>query len=158
MSVDFSRQFSQSGGAPIEWEGVLLHRTLRVGAKRGDHFELSFVRFTEHPVQGLAVGSKDRNVQMECAGTKSHDFVLWTDTAPKHVAISVLKPVRKHAEIVIYNVWRDEKYGTTMYGLSAAAMQIVPHGQNEQIIRCSDGWLGPDFNDLVVLLRVVPAE
>jgi hypothetical protein len=51
-------------------------------------------------------------------------FVVWTDTAPRHIEFTAPVNAREPVELVLYNVWRDEKYGTMMYGLNAAGTVI----------------------------------
>jgi len=80
-------------------------------------------------------------------------FVVWTDTAPRHIEFTAPVNARKPVELVLYNVWPDEKYGTMMYGLNAAATVVEQPRANEWILACSDGWgEEPDFRDLVVRL------
>lgn len=54
------------------------------------------------------------------------------------------------ARVVITNQWRDEKYGSTMYKLNNAAMEVLDQTDGSLLLRCSDGWGDADFNDLVV--------
>jgi hypothetical protein len=54
---------------------------------------------------------------------------------------------------VFVNQWRDEKFGSTMYRLNNAAMEILPQEDGVSVVmRCSDGWGEPDFDDLVIQL------
>jgi hypothetical protein len=95
----------------------------------------------------------NRSHKLSIESGKHDIFVLWADTAPRHVEVVAPARARKPVELVVYNVWRDEKYGTMMYAVNAAAMMIEQPHANEWTLACSDGWgLEPDFGDLVVRL------
>jgi hypothetical protein len=158
MPADFAAQFEKSSGKPIEFNGRVLYPRFSIDVIRGDRLEISFLRFTETPVQGLSLGSENRNLDLECGGTRGHSFALWTDSAPKHIAVDIIRPVRAAVQLDIRNIWRDEKYGSTMYGLNAAAIQVESQDNGEFVLRCSDGSGEPDFNDLVALVRHVRRE
>ena len=88
-------------------------------------------------------------------GECSLSCCLTNVAADKHFsdAASPQFNARKPVQLIIYNVWRDEKYGTTMYGLNAAAMVVQQPRADEWTLACSDGWgVEPDFSDLVVRL------
>jgi hypothetical protein len=155
VHIDFAARFAEVNGSPIEFEGRTLYPYFSVSVTRGDRIEISFLRFAERPVQGLSLGSENRNLRLECNGTSGRTFTLWTDTAPKHLAVEIIRPVRNPIRLEIRNIWRDEKYGATMYGLNAAAIQLEKQDNGDFLLRCSDGWGEPDFNDLVALVRHV---
>ena len=154
-ATDFAALFKESDNRPIEWEGHWLYPFLSLHVSRGDFLDISILRSAKAPIQGLSLSATSRKVELETNGTSGRSFALWSDTAPKHTRVKVLRPVRSSAEIMIRNIWRDEKYGATMYALNAAAIQIDQQGDNEWVLRCSDGWGTPDFNDLIVLVRHV---
>jgi hypothetical protein len=105
-------------------------------------------------VQGLGIKLADARGALEVAGTRARGIVLWTDTAPRDVECLVLK-AKRGATLSLVNQWRDEKYGTTMYSLNAAAIDIQSQSDGSVRLLCSDGWgTEPDFEDLVVRLRV----
>ena len=156
---DFTPAFKESKGAPIQYDGRTLHSSLQLQVSAGDRLDIFLERFVARPIQGLAISSVNKGHKLSIASSKHHSFVLWTDTAPSHIELTAPVNVRKPVQLIIYNVWRDEKYGTTMYALNAAAMIVEQPRADEWTIACSDGWgVEPDFGDLVVRLVHVPRK
>ena len=150
---DFTRAFVESNGAPIQYDGRTLHSSLRLPVSAGDRVHIFFEHFVARPVQGLVIQAANRAHKLAIAPTSHNMFVLWTDTAPRHVEVAAPAKARKPVELVLNNVWRDEKYGTMMYGVNAAAMVIEQPRADEWTLACSDGWnVEPDFTDLVLRL------
>jgi hypothetical protein len=111
MNTDIAALFAESGGKPVEWQGGVIHRSFDIALKRGCSLEISCLRHTASPVQGLAISSPERKFEMQCSGAIGRHFVFWTDTAPKHISVDVHRPVRSTALVQLRNVWRDAKYG-----------------------------------------------
>lgn len=151
----FTERFEAANGGPIQHEGRELQKSFSLPVKKGDSFELRFLRAAERPVQGL--GLKCEGCKLMIADTVAASIALWTDTAPESVSIQVVK-AKPGARVIIFNQWRDEKYGSTMYHLNNAAMEIVPQPDGWITLRCSDGWGDPDFNDLIAALRLKPRQ
>jgi hypothetical protein len=150
---DFTRAFVESNGAPIQHDGLTLHSSLRLQVSAGDLVHIFFEHFVARPVQGLVIQAANRAHKLTIARSRHNMFVLWTDIAPRHVEVAAPAKARKPVELIVSNVWRDEKYGTMMYGLNAAAMVIEQPRADEWTLACSDGWgVEPDFSDLVVRL------
>ena len=152
---DFRLLWSETpGGGLIEYQGRQLRLSYWLSVSKGDRLHLIFERQTARPVQGLALQLHDRRGELQIGGTRSRHMVLWTDTAPRHVECSVNK-VKRGGQLSLMNVWRDEKYGTTMMGLNCAAMDVQVQADGSALLCCSDGWgMDPDFSDLVVRLSV----
>lgn len=146
----FAERFGAAKDAPIHYNGRDLHRQFVLPVKKGDSIGLRFLRATDRPVQG--VGVKCEKCEISIADTRARSFGLWTDTAPSEVILNVVK-AQADARVVFFNQWRDEKYGSTMYHLNNAAMEIVPQPDGSVLLRCSDGWGEPDFNDLVLQVK-----
>jgi hypothetical protein len=142
------------GGGVIEYEGRQLRLSYWLSVLKGDRLHILFERQTARPVQGLALQLHDRRGELEIASKRSKHMVLWTDTAPRHVECSINK-VKRGGQLSLMNVWRDEKYGTTMMGLNCAAMDVQLQPDGSVLLCCSDGWgMDPDFSDLVVRVIV----
>jgi hypothetical protein len=142
----FTEQFQDTKGKPIWYEGRELRPTYRRPVSKGDSFKVRFLHAVDRPLQG--VGLKCNGCEVHVGDTVARNIALWTDTAPKEVVVDVIR-AKPGAEVALFNQWRDEKYGATMYHLNNAAMEIVPRGDGPVIIRCSDGWGEPNFDDLV---------
>jgi hypothetical protein len=142
------------GGGLIEYEGRQLRLSYWLSVSKGDRLQLIFERHVARPVQGLALQLHDRVGELQIGSTRGKHMVLWTDTAPRHVECSVNK-VKRGGQLSLMNVWRDEKYGTTMMGLNCAAMDVQVQPDGSALLCCSDGWgMEPDFSDLVVRLTI----
>jgi hypothetical protein len=153
---DFTPLFVASRGRPIEVGGQCLHATFRLELAPNSRLHVLFERAVSRPVQGLSISAVRKHHRLAVANTTARHLVLWEDTAPKHVEISV-PPARLQVPIWMRNVWRDEKYGTMMYGLNAAAMVVTEKAPRQWLLQCSDGWgTEPNFSDLVVSLIVEP--
>jgi hypothetical protein len=149
----FADRFECTKGAPIQHEGRELHTSLTLQVASGDTIAITFLHTTDRPVQGI--GIKCEKCEVSIAGTTSRSIGLWTDTAPRDVTIKVGK-AKAGARLVLVNQWRDEKYGSTMYRLNNAAMEIVQQPDGSILARCSDGWGEPNFNDLV--FQAIPSK
>lgn len=145
----FAEHFAAANGGPIQYERRKLYWTYWLTVKEGDEISLRFVRAIDSPVQGLGIKTEKCHVQV--ADTTAKSIALWTDTAPKEVNLRAVK-AKAGARIGLFNQWRDEKYGSTMYHLNNAAMEVQAQPDGSFLIRCSDGWGEADFNDLVLVL------
>jgi len=142
---------SKSEGGTIEVDGRSLRATHSVTVSEGASLRLVFLRSASAPVQGL--GLHGVNCSLKIGGVTNKDLALWCDTAPRNVTCDVVN-VKAGARVEITNQWRDDKYGTTMYKLNNAAMEVLEQADNSLLLRCSDGWGDADFNDLVVQVFV----
>lgn len=142
--------FDRSGGKPILYAGRMVRASFALAVESGDKVSLTFERFERLPVQGLRLALEAQGGQLEIFGQRASEFVLWTDTAPREVQVVITTANNKKASLVLWNVWRDTKHGTMLYGVNNAAMDVIPEEGLGALLRCSDGWLGPDFDDLVV--------
>jgi hypothetical protein len=146
---DFTAAFLKSKGAPIEYQGRWLYLGYWFPVSVGDEIRVTFVKFAKQPVQGLRVGTRGKGCQLELAQQRGDDFVLWAETAPRLVKILVVE-ARSGAEVGLWNVWRDDKHGTMMYGVNNAAIDVNRQPDGRVLLMCSDGRGKPDFDDLVV--------
>ncbi len=153
--MSLTGKFMQSGGEPIEHDGQTVHSYYRIPVKNGDRLAVRFLRSTSHPVQG--VGLKAEKCHAQIAGSTSRRFVLWRNTAPDRVEVTILK-AKPDAYLVLQNYWQHDIYGTIMMGLGNAGMVVQPQPGEGLLFRCSDGGLEPDFNDLVFLIILHPSS
>jgi hypothetical protein len=98
-----------------------------------------------------------RGAKLEVEGHRMPDVVIWADTAPRNVQVKVAR-LKGTSDVVLWNVWRDAKYGTMLYGINNSAIEVDAQDDGTTILRCSDGWLGPDFDDLVLAIKVIRGE
>jgi hypothetical protein len=152
IGMTFSEAFIANKGAPIPYGSSVLHWTYWIAIHADDNIEIIFERFKELPVQGICIAAE--NATLNIVGSPSPKFVLWTDTAPRHVTVRVVH-AGADARVSIFNVWRDEQHGSMMYRVNNAAMQIQPQDDGSVVLRCSDGYgvEHVDFDDLVIRLQ-----
>lgn len=148
-----AQAFNRTGGQPIEYEGRTLHLSYWLDVTTGDRLTVRFLRSAEVPVQGVGITAE--RCKLRVGDTTTKNLALWRDTAPDFVEVEVLG-ARRSARVGIMNQWRDEVYGTTMLGINNAAMDVQRQPDGSLLVRCSDGWKGPDFNDLVFMLTRSP--
>jgi hypothetical protein len=140
-------RFDEAGGDAITFEGRELRRDFTLPVANQAALIIEFLKYTDHPIQGL--GLKAERCSIAVAGTIAKNIGLWTDTAPRRVELRVQR-AGKSAAIRFFNQWRDEKYGSTMYHLNNAAMEVEQQPDGSFLLKCSDGWSTPNFEDLVV--------
>ena len=151
---DFTRSFANTTDGIVEYEGRMLRASYRVSVVPQTRLRITFQKCVRRPVQGLSIKLEDPRGALEIEGTRSRGFALWTDTAPHDVECVVLK-ARRNCQLSLHNTWRDEKYGTMMYHLNAAAMDVREQPDGSLLMCCSDGWgTEPSFEDLVVRLAI----
>lgn len=151
--TDLTAAFIQSGGAPIQYGGRDLRPIHWLEVERGDVIQLRFLGFVPRPVQGIRIGGSDTRMELQTAGRSAGDFVFWTDSAPTASEVLVLD-ARPGDRVGIWNVWRDEKFGATMYGVNNSAIHVEDIGRSSAILHCSDGVGEPNFEDLVVEVSI----
>jgi hypothetical protein len=150
--MSFAQAFIAQKGDPIEVDGRRLYWTYWLPVRAGDAIHVGFEHFIGHPVQGIGLFTEKAELELE--GLTGKKFALWTDTAPKRVALRVVK-ASKGARVGVYNRWRFGENGLTQYRENDAAIDVVPQDDGSVILRCSDG-VGPaDFNDLTVRVQLI---
>ena len=148
--------FVASRGQPIDFDGQRLHPALHLEIAPGSRLHILFESSVSEPVQGLILSARRPKHRLTVDDTSARVLVLWRDTAPRHTEISLPK-ARQTIPVAIHNVWRDQKHGTTMYGVNAAAMRITVEGPGKWLLECSDGWgTEAHFEDLVARVIIEP--
>jgi hypothetical protein len=142
--------FTKEKGGPITVDGRQLFSTYVVQVKDGEILKLDFLRSAARPVQGISLTAK--RCQLEVSGSAGGGIELWTNSAPKHVELKVVR-AKSGATVDIVNQWIDEKYGTSRQ-VNNAAIEIEKQADDTLLLRCSDGVGETDFDDLVFQLVV----
>ena len=88
---------------------------------------------------------------LEVAGQRTPQVVLWTDTAPEEVHVSI---VQTDGLLRFYNVW-DSRRGLWSFESQAATSGMVLDGG---VYRCSDIAPTPTFDQLKFSVEVLPFE
>lgn len=145
--MTLQQTFIASKGEPIQYEGRTLYWTYWLPVMPGDLIAIRFVAATKRPVQGIGIVGVDCLLQV--VGSRGKHFALWTDSAPSDVNIHTVK-AKQGARLGIFNQWRDTKYGTTLYRLNDAAIELEELESGAVVLHCSDGVGEFNRSDLVV--------
>ena len=102
-----------------------------------------------------AVRLKARGGRVVINDQPDDDVVLWSDTAPS-VLVASLRPQssRKPMTLRIWNAWRDPA-GVMQAWIGDAGMLVEEQSPGDLVLRCSDGFDAPTFDDLVVRLKLI---
>ncbi len=150
--TNLTSQLRKADGGPVVFRGHSIVAAYRVRAVHGESLVLRFESATSTPVQGLRLQVQATGAAFRLGGRALSDVVLWRDTAPDEVHITVDAP-SGDAECVIWNVWKDTKHGTMLYGLNDAGMEVETAADGPIVIRCSDGYGAFDLSDLIVFIE-----
>lgn len=116
----------------------------------GDVQMLSFERVTSDWRQGLWLATEG---QLEVAGQRSSQLLLWADTTPERVEISCHET---DGLLRLYNVWHSGRRPghESQSHTSGMLVEALQSGGNRY--RCNDIGLEPNFSKLVFTLCPAP--
>jgi hypothetical protein len=136
-------------GKPVQYQGLIVHGIVRQEIAKPAVVIVRRLQASESPVQGLRI--KLDNGDIEVAGQRLRDVVLWANTAPDEVELSCV-PKGQSATLKFWNVWRDEN--STMQAWIGHAGILVERQDSRLLFRCSDGYAPVNFGDLVVEVAI----
>ena len=149
--------FRASAGAPIDWAGQSVRMAHEMtGVTRGLALRINFVRVS--PVRRQALRLKPRGGRLEVDSELSRNVALWSDMAPPSIIVRF-----RHARgsepmsVVIWNAWRDKDEVTHAW-IGNAGMIVQEEPGGVILLKCSDGYDAPTFDDLVARLHVIPED
>ncbi len=144
----FGSLFIQSKGQPIEYNGRTIHLSDRVPIGSSASIRLTFESVASDWRQGVFLTTDG---WFEVDGLKiNKKTVLWQDTAPKEVVVSVTS---KKGVLWVKNVW-DTGNGVMDSGHNGAAMIVEEDGACRRYL-CNDGRPDDDFDDLVFRIAII---
>lgn len=147
MSETLSSLFQKSRGLPIEMNGRLVQPIFqtRIEGKRQD-FLIRRLNATNSPVPGLRI--KAVKGEIEVNGQRYPEVILWADTSPESVVISVFS--RAGCELKAWNVWRSDDVVQAWVGNAGLLLSKIG-----KVIKleCSDGVGEADFSNLVIQIE-----
>ena len=152
METKLSDLFENSRGKPVEWAGHLVHMMYEMTGLTADQ-ELLIQFEQPAPARPQALRIRARGGFVELNG-EFDDVAIWSDHAPEKVVMG-FRPVKagEPMTIRIWNAWRDPA-GTMQAWIGNSGMLIQERDDGSTLLRCSDGFDDPSFNDLVVALSV----
>lgn len=147
MSETFSSTFQRTKGAPIKSEGrtVLPIFKLQIGGGRQNYL-IRRLGSESASVAGLRI--KAVKGMVEVNNQKYSDIILWADTSPEVVPLSVHS--KSGCELRIWNVWRTNDVVQAWVG--DAGVSASENG-DLIVLECSGGDKGVNFSALVVEIR-----
>jgi len=145
---DLGSRFVESRGEPIELDGRLVHMSHVMAPLPAGVLK---VRMRANGDLEQGVGISALGGWLIVNGEKSKQFALWTATAPNCAEIDV-KPLRgrEALSVRIWNIWKHERWGSTMAWVSNAGLLIEPRGDTAVTLYASAGPGRPTFDDLTV--------
>lgn len=157
VSSKLSELFTASGGTPIRWGDQDVHMMLELTDLRaGSELRIKFEQ--PNPSRPQALRLKSRDGDLELNGRTMNDVALWSDSAPDLV-LARLRPKqpRKSMRVRVWNAWRDGA-GSTQAWIGNSGMLIEESPGGVTVVKCSDGFGDPTFDDLIARVEVVLAE
>ncbi len=152
MTSKLSDLFQASSGAPIEWEGQRVQMMYEMHPAGTEELEITFEQ--PSPARPQALRLRARGAVLEINGSRLDDVVLWSDSAPESVIVRVVpdKFSKAPMNLRLWNAWRDPA-GTMQAWIGNAGMRVEQRDDGSTVLRCSDGFDEPTFNDLVAVLK-----
>lgn len=140
--------FREGRTAVIEWEGVKVYSALRVCPfLTGLTISLELGE-TADGLQGVSLSCQDAVISIN--GVEGKNFVLWEESAPDVVTVS-LRKIKPAAELLLWNVW--DRYGHTDAWLLNAGMVIDELTDRSAVVACGEGEGPVRFTDLTIRLN-----
>jgi hypothetical protein len=91
---------------------------------------------------------KARGGDLEVNGQRMPEVVLWTDTAPPEVTLTVHRTGRQPLLVRMWNTWVDDMAVEQAWVGNAGI--VVDETGDGVVLHCSNGYDDPSFDDLVV--------
>jgi hypothetical protein len=152
MTERLADRFASAGGAAIEVDGQLAHMLYELDPMATPTRLSINLTSTSPTAQGLRLKARGGTIAVD--GRNLDDIVLWTDTAPA-LSTVVLVPSDRSAPLTlrVWNVWRDPA-ATMQAWIGDAGIVVDGESPERVVLRCSDGFDAPTFDDLVVELAL----
>lgn len=143
--------FADARASCLEWDGEPAYAIYEMAAPSA--FDVEFFSATDTPIQGLTL--KVYGGVLAIDGVEAPEMVLWRDTAPDRVPVTVRPEPRLNPRLKIWNVWRGNVGGhyVTQAWLGNAAMR-VDQSKCGLSFRCSDGEGPVNFGDLTTKITI----
>lgn len=147
-----SERFLVAGGHPLFVEGREVRLSLEIPVEEKLLTGvLRFVSRRSSPRQGVMLDVKGG--RLEVAGQSARRMILWADTSPVSVDLTLVRTARKQPAILrLWNSWRYGDDGDPQSWLDNAGLRYEERSPRTFLVECSDGWGEVDFRDLVVEL------
>lgn len=145
MKKTLAELFEESAGRAVQYRGLTVHGAVFKHVSKPGQFTVRFIKAVPKPLQALRINIDRGRLVIE--DTASPKMLLRLDTSPSVVEVRY-RPSPGGSRITLYNAWLDEQESVEAW-LMHAGMLVEERG-NKMILRCSDGWGEPTFDDLIV--------
>lgn len=147
MNESLSTLFQKSNGLPIELGGCLAYPIFKMVIKESKKdFLVRRLHATKSPISGLRI--KVVKGEIEIKGERHPEVILWTDTCPESVSLSILS--KSGCELKTWNVWRVDDLTQAWVGNAGL---LISEENKIIMLECSNGSGEIDFSDLVVQIE-----
>lgn len=154
-SKTLAQRFAESGGSPIRFGRRLVRLAFDLHIE-GEEARLSIQRHRAKPdpVQGICLKML-KGGTIAVAGQTAEGIVLWSDSAPTVIGVSIRAPLNStSADVRVWNCWRGRRgQANAWIGNSGLICEVSPDGVYR--FECSDGPGEVDFSALVFTLIVI---
>lgn len=149
MTETLSSLFEKTNGAPIEIDGRLAWPMFKTKISRArQNFLIRRLKANDSPIPGLRI--KAVKGEVEVNDQRCSEIILWADTSPDSVVISVLS--KSGCELKVWNVWRVDGITQAWIGNSGV---VVTEADDLVTLECSDGLGKVDFSSLIVEMKKI---
>lgn len=147
MNRTLAELFQESNGEPVNVDGQTYTPAHRILLPHGEcKFILLLERSKSVVAQGVDLSAKEGLLLVN--GVKNSELVIWNDTAPRTVPISI--NMRRPGQLVVWNVWRVRSI--TQAWVGNAGMQVEDDGECIRF-HCSNGGGDIDVSNFEFSLR-----
>lgn len=144
MVETFSAIFQRTCGAPIEMNGHIIIPIFQMKLPPGrKNFVFRRLKSSSASVTGLRI--KAVKGEIEVNGQCHPEIILWADTSPESVPLSVVS--KSSCDLKIWNVWRADDVVQAWVGNAGL---VVSQAEGSIKLECSGGDEGVNFSSLVV--------
>ena len=148
----FEKEFVESKGAPIKYEGLELIIIDRISVPKKFSGALKLISTNSEWKQAVCLDVRSGKLKMELGEGKK--FALWEDYLRGNPLS--FEGTTKDLQLMVYNAWEQIDHlgtGFTNYWQHGAAM-IVEIDGNTRRYRCNDGHPDDNFDDIVFEITI----
>lgn len=150
MAQKLSDLFEAARSPVVEWQGKLVYGMYELpGMSEDEDLRIEFSDPSPARPQALCLGV--RGGRLEINNQLLSEIALWSDSAPR-VVVARARPRRgKVVTVRLWNAWRDldDPVDRMDAWIGNAGMLIEGDVTSGLVLRCSDGYDEPTFDDLV---------
>lgn len=148
MTETLAELFQKAKNSTIELDNQLIYAILKIKIDSPKNFIIYRLNASSPPLQGLRLKADKGSIQVN--GQTHPEIILWADTSPDVVSISVIP--KRECELKIWNVWKS---GASTEAWVGNAGFLVSKIDNVISLECSHGLGDINFSNLVIKLEEI---